>query len=154
MKFTAKEDIGAPIEAVFAALTDFDSFEKMGLRRGVQARRTDPWGGTGVGTSWLLDFSYRGKPRQIQAELTSFTRPTGMVSNSDSRVGSGRMEVRLLELAPNRTRVQVDLEVTPRTLPAKLLVQSLRLARGRVNDRYETRVGLFLRDIEARLVRA
>ncbi|MFC7705794.1 SRPBCC family protein [Plastorhodobacter daqingensis] len=154
MDFVTTEDLEAPIASVFSALTDFDAFEKMAARRGVQTRRTDGLPGAGAGMAWQLDFRYRGKPRRMTLLLADHQPPEQMRLTGDSRAVAGELLIELIELARNRTRVRVVLQVAPKTIPAKLLVQSLRLARARVNERYEARVRSFLKDLETRLQRA
>jgi hypothetical protein len=46
--------------------------------------------------------------------------------------------------------MHVVFELTPRTLTSRLFLQSLRLARSRVDRRFEQRVAQFTTDVEAR----
>ena len=53
MKLATREDIDAPIEAVFEQLSDFDGFERAALRRGAEVRahrRADRH--VGAGMAW------------------------------------------------------------------------------------------------------
>jgi hypothetical protein len=44
-------------------------------------------------------------------------------------------------LSPRRSRVRIDLEVKPKTLAARLFINTLRLAKGRVQARFERSLG-------------
>jgi hypothetical protein len=52
------------------------------------------------------------------------------------------MSVDLLELGKRRTRLTVVTEIRPRTLAARLFLQSLKLARSRITRRYQARIAL------------
>lgn len=39
-------------------------------------------------------------------------------------------------LSPRRSRVRMDLEVKPKTLAARLFINTMRLAKGRVQGRF------------------
>jgi uncharacterized protein YndB with AHSA1/START domain len=153
MQFSTCEDIDAPIGKVWGAVTDFDSFEHGARRRGAEVRRTDS-GGTGgaegAGAAWTVDFEFRGKPRRVEARVTAFEAPGHLRVDSVSGGLEGMLEVTLTSLSPRRTRMDISLELTPGSLSARLLVQSLKFARASLNRRFENRVEDFARGIETR----
>ncbi|WP_212524892.1 SRPBCC family protein [Actibacterium sp. MT2.3-13A] len=151
MQFTAKEDIAAPIEAVFAAATDFETFERGLLRRGVEVMRTDSLSRPGPGMGWEARFEFRGRPREVTVDLLRADPPEGLELAAESAGVRGQMTVDLVALSPRQTRMQVTLVLKPRTLPGRMLVQSMRLAKGSLLKRYRKGVRKFAREIEARL---
>ncbi len=62
----------------------------------------------------------------------------------------GAVDVNLQALSPTRTRVAVDVELTPKSLSAKLLMQPLKLAKIRLDTRFEERIEAYVREMEAR----
>ena len=56
MKFSTKEDIDAPIDAVFEMLCEFDQFERAAMRRGAEVQRVDQLAEPGVGMLWEAAF--------------------------------------------------------------------------------------------------
>ena len=153
MQFSAKEDIEAPIDFVFSQLTDFQAFERSALRRGAEVQRVDDKTSPGVGMAWDVMFELRGKMRELKMELTDLDSPNGMVLSSRSPAMGGDLVVDLVALARGRTRMSVDIDLRPKTLTSRLLVQSLKLARSNLTSRYETRVAGFARDLEDRYKR-
>ena len=150
MKFSTKEDIEAPIEFVFSQLSDFQSFERSALRRGAEVQRLDGHRAPSVGMAWDVAFKLRGKMRQMQMELTRYDPPNGMVFSSLSPKMGGDMVVDLVALSRGRTRLSVDIELHPRNLSSRLMVQSLKLARSSLTKRYHLRVAGFAKDLEDR----
>jgi hypothetical protein len=53
-------------------------------------------------------------------------------------------------LSRARTRLNVDLSVTPRNLAGRLLVQSMKLAKGKLGKRFRLRVAEYAMDVEER----
>ena len=150
MKFSTRQDIEAPIDFVFARATDFSSFERQALRRGVEIERVDENKEICVGLQWSAGFSFRGKPRRVQAELTEYEPPQRLFFQSVSGGVEANMEVEFLPLSRQRTRVRLGLTLMPRTLPARLLVQSLKFAKNNLDDRFAKRLVSFGRDVEER----
>ena len=150
MKFTTKEDIEAPIDAVFKAVSNFDAFERSALRRGARVQRVNRKTHPGTTIAWDVEFQFRGKPRKVLAELTEFDAPHRILIQSLSGGIEGEVAIDLVALSLNRTRLSVALEIKPKNLSARLMVQSLRLAKNKLTNRYRLRVANFATDVEDR----
>lgn len=150
MKFVTKEDIECPIAHVFAQSADFAGFERQALRRGANVRRTDQKPQYGLGSGWDVIFKFRGKDRQMQAVVTTWDPPNGYGVQSTS---SGIEAAVLLELVPlsrGRTRLSLTIDLVPKTIAARIMVQSMRLARGTLQRRLDLRMSDFASDIVER----
>lgn len=154
MKFSAREDVAAPIDRVFAALNDFDTFERQAMRRGAEVQRLDPMTQTGVGMRWKVYFKMRGRRREMDLELTRYDAPNEMVFDINSTGISGTFTVELLALSRSRTRMALALDITPLTLSARLFVQSLKLAKISLTKRFKLRVADYAKGLEERLERS
>lgn len=150
MKLTTREDIEAPIDYVFAQATDFDSFERQALRRGAEVYRTDALGVPGVGSEWKLRFSFRGSERNVAAKMVEFDAPNGFRAASEAGGLEGDVILDLMPLSPRQTRMQVTLDLRPRSLTGRLLIQSLKFAKNKITKRFSGRVSSFAQDIESR----
>ena len=150
MKFSTKEDVEAPIEAVFDMLCDFESFERSAMRRGAEVQRVDTMYKPGVGMTWNAVFPLRGKRRELTIEVVTFDRPNEIVIDSMSQGLAGQMSFELMPLSRNTTRVLVALEVKPLNLSARLWVQSLKLAKATLSKKYKDRVAEYARGMEDR----
>ncbi|MDO9525977.1 MAG: SRPBCC family protein [Gemmobacter sp.] len=147
MKFTAREDIEAPIAEVFAALTNYDGFERAAMRRGAEVVRETHKDAP----SWQVAFTYRGKQRRLSIRQVTADPPGTLRFSASATSVEGELAVDIVELGRRRTRMTVVTEVKPRTLAARLFLQSLKLARGKVTRRYQTRVAQLAKMIEDKL---
>lgn len=153
MKFSTREDVEAPIDAVFAMLCDFEGFERAAMRRGADVRRVDRLDDPGVGMQWTAVFELRGKRREMQIEMVQFDRPNEMVIHSTSQGLNGEMRFELIALSRSRTRVRVELEIKPKNLSARLFVQSLKLAKASLTKKYKLRVADYATTMEERYLK-
>ena len=153
MKFASKEDIAAPIDAVFDMISDFDGFERAAMRRGAEVQRTDTLQEPGVGMSWKARFTLRGREREMDVALTTYDRPNQMVFTGGSQNLDGEMVVDLVALSRQRTRMSVSIKLSPQSLSARLLVQSLKLARSNLNRKFHLRMADYAKDLEDRFSR-
>lgn len=150
MEFGTREDIEAPIAFVFEQMTDFKAIERAAMRRGAEVQRVDKMSGKGVGMMWDAAFELRGKTREIELELTEYDPPNGLVMASRSSGLGGKMVVDLVALSKTRTRVTMNVELEPKNLTARLLVQSLKLARKSIMSRLNERMIAYSNEIERR----
>ena len=148
MKFSTREDVEVPIDVVFTALSDFDGFERRAMRRGAEVERTDNLDAPGVGMSWKIGFKYRGRERTLKPKLTRFDPQSAMEVVSTSGGIEVVLIVDLVELSPARTRMAVGLEVKPNSLSARLLVQSMKLAKSNLTKRFKVAVADYAENIE------
>lgn len=150
MKFSSREDIEAPIETVFEMLSDFEGFERSALRRGAEVQRLDELSVPGVGMAWDAIFEMRGKRREIHIELEQYEHPSEMTFDITSPGMAGTFDLELISLSRQRTRMNVGLELRPQNLSARLLVQSLKLAKTSLTKRFKLRVAEYTKDMEDR----
>jgi hypothetical protein len=156
MQFTSKEDIEGPIDRVFAMITDFDSFERAAMRRGAEVARTDklrlpPQSPGCAGMAWKARFKLRGRDRVFTLNLVSLEVPNGYRVDFTVSGLDGDLAIDLVSMSRNRTRMTVAMELRPRTLAARLLVQSLKLARTNLSKRFALRVADYAKQLEDRL---
>lgn len=148
MKFSTKEDIEAPIEDAFALFSDFDQFERSALRRGGDVRRTDSPRQHGTGMTWDAQFKLRGKLRKVQAEMTEFSAPEGYCVEMQSNDIVAIASLELMSLSKSRTRAAMAIELKPKSLSGRLMVQTLRLGKTRLDKRFKAKAADFVRILE------
>lgn len=152
MELKASEDIEAPQEQVFAALSDFDMIERQALRRGVDIIRTGTTGDAPeAGMAWRAKFTFRGKTREAEVRLVSFVAPDRMTFHSVSGGLEADLEIDVVALSRNRTRINMVSVMHPKTLSARLLVQSLKLAKGGVEKRFRRKMAELAAGLETQL---
>ena len=151
MKFSTREDIDAPIQDVFDALTEFESFERSAMRRGAEVHRTDTLKEPGVGMTWRAAFRMRGRTRELDLKMVSMERPDELVIHATSSAVSGAFVIELMALSRSRTRVNIGLELTPLNLAARLFIQSLKLTKSKLTKRFKLRVAEYAQLMEERL---
>lgn len=154
MKFSTREDISAPIEQVYGALCDFEAFERQAMRRGIDVQRVDPLTQPGVGMRWRVKFSLRGRKRDMELELARFEPPNELFLDIHSTGIDAKFTIELLALSRSRTRMAISLDLTPLNLSARLLIQSLKLAKSNLTRRFKKRVADYAKGLEDRLQRS
>lgn len=148
MKLTTRQDIEAPLDVVYARLTDFEHFERMAMRRGAEVERTDRLKTPDVGMAWRLRFAFRGRPRTVAVRFADAEPGQHLDWAYDSPSLEGTVRAELVALSARRTRMTLAAEARPKTLAARLMLQSLRLAKGRLQRRFDVTAGQLANMVE------
>ena len=151
MQFSSKEDFDAPADEVFRLLSDFRTFEAEAVARGLDLTVPENRQPEQVGQQWVARFKFRGKQRQASIRLTQYDPSEQMRFDINAGGISGTFSIDLIPLSPQRTRMAVVLHLAPRTVPARILVQSLRLQKARLNRRFKLRVAQRVHDLDKRM---
>ncbi|MEM8579623.1 MAG: SRPBCC family protein [Pseudomonadota bacterium] len=148
MQLSTTEILTGHIEEVFEALSDFPRAERAAMARGVTVERLDALGVPSAGVKWRLGFFARGRDRQAEMEVTKFTRPT--VIRFEGHVGGLLFEtsVACRVADSNATEVTVATKLRAKSMSARVLVQSLKIARTRIAQRYRKSIRRILREVE------
>lgn len=141
MKLTAKTDLEVPAAFVFATLVDHPSWEREAIRHGVEVERPPGTPDSGVGAEWRIRGHFRGKARKVQIRIAEMTPGQRLALAVDSPSIEGVVQIEVMVLSPRRSRLRTDLEVKPKTLAARLFINTMRLAKGRVQARFERGLG-------------
>ncbi|PYE83959.1 SRPBCC family protein [Pseudoroseicyclus aestuarii] len=139
MKFAAKTEIAAPQQFAFDQLSDFARFEEAIRARGAQLQRQPAEQGL-LGTRWDGEVAFRGRHREVGAELTQWDPPAGYGLSVDSGGFVGDFVLALRPLDAARCALSVELVLEPTSMSARLMLQSLKLARGNLERRFSDRV--------------
>ena len=149
MDFRTHEDIKAPIAYVYERITNFQAFERQALRHGAQVSRLDGAGPVQAGSAWDVAFTFRNKDRELRATVAELTAPQEVVIDTEAKGLASLTQASLLALSAQTTRVEVKISLSAKSLSARLLLQSLKLARSNLQTRFEKRVREQLRGIQA-----
>ncbi|MBN8633232.1 MAG: SRPBCC family protein [Rhodobacterales bacterium] len=141
MKLTAKTDLEVPAAFVFAALTDTPTWEREAIRNGVEVERPPGTPDSGVGAEWRIRGHFKGKARKVLARIEELTPGQRLALSLDSPSIEGVVQIEVMVLSPRRSRLRTDLEIKPKTLAARLFINTMRLAKGRVQARFEKGLG-------------
>lgn len=137
MKFRVSEDVDAPRDVTFARFVDFREVEAEIVAHGAELSRAGSWLVPEVGRGWRGAVRLRGRLRPVASEITALQAPD--LCEIRTRVG-GMDAVHLMtftEMRADMTRVQAVLDLSAGTLSARLALQTLKLARGRVLQRLQ-----------------
>lgn len=141
MKLTAKTDLEVPAAAVFATLVDHPFWERDAVRNGAEVERLPGTPATGIGAAWSVRGQFRGKARKVQLTITELVENQRVVLALDGPTIEGSARFEVMVLSPRRSRLRVDVEFKPKTLSARLFINTMRLAKGRVQAKFESRLG-------------
>ena len=137
MKFKVADDVEAPVDWVWAGFTDFAAIEADIRAREADLSRVGDWKEAALGVAWRGSVPVRGKHRTIDARIAGFVPEERLLVESQIGGMACTYEVTFAPLAGGSTRVSVILELKASTLSARLLLQTLKIARRKVIQRLD-----------------
>ena len=153
MKLTAKTDLEAPVEFLHAYLCDNATWEREAIRRGVEVERPADMPLTGVGAGWRIKVPFRGRVRKVLLRVDEIVQDQTIAYSFEGQALVGTTVLEMKALSPRRCRLKVTIDAKPKTLAARLFLNTLRLARRKVEERFEKRVGQLGARVEERYAR-
>jgi hypothetical protein len=135
MKISARTDVETPREQVFAAASDFEAAEQRLAARGALIVRTETRLPPAAGIAWSTVARLRGRNRQIDSTLTRYSPPEGFEVTSVIGGMTVTFDLKLVALAPARTRIIVGFDLRASTFKARVVLQALRLGKRRLSER-------------------
>ncbi len=153
MKLTAKTDLEAPLFFLYACIADTDYWEREAVRRGVAIERPADVPLKRTGAVWLVQVPFRGRLRKFQLRIDSMVQDQSMTFSFEGQSMTGTAQLETKALSARRSRLRVTVEVKPKTLTARLFLNTLRLARRPAEARFEKRLGQLAARIEDRYAR-
>ena len=134
LKFRVADDIEAPVDwVVGGGFTDFAAIEADIRARDAELVRVGDWKEAALGVAWRGSVAV-SRASYVRSRHASRPFPARSVFVVESRIGGMgcHYEVSFVPLSATVTRVSVMLELKASTLSARLLLQTLKVARRRV----------------------
>lgn len=149
MKFSTRKDTDLPAEELFTAVSDFDRLERVLMHRGAQVNRIDPSQEPGTGMGWKIGFDWRGRHRVSRLEMQRYKRPEGYSLVGGSEAFDTRIDITVVALSRLRSRVIFEVDIRPRNMKARLLLQTAKLGKSQLDQKFERGVNRLLGELAA-----
>lgn len=152
MKFSTRMDTELNAADLFAAISDFDRLKTSIRRRRAQVKRLAPEV-TGS-MAWDIAFDWRGKRREFRFALSrhdpdEIIRLTGVSEAFDIVI-----DLMVVAMSRARARLICRADVRPRTMKARLVLQTAKLGKTQLDQRFAREVAQMLDQLTARRLAA
>ncbi|WP_347139619.1 hypothetical protein [Paracoccus sp. SSK6] len=149
MKFSTRIDTNIPASDLFDIAGDFSRSERALVARGVAVRRVDPAQEPGTGLGWVVDFNWRGQRRSVRLDVTRFDRPSHITLEGHSDQFDLSINMTVVALSRVKSRLLFETEVRPRSMRARLLLQTAKLGKSQLDRKYDQRITDFVTHLRA-----
>lgn len=144
MKLHVQQTAEAGIEACYAALSDFDAILQTGKQGQMQLTRLDAPAPIGTESRWDGQLESHGICKPVSIKVATLSPPEGYVLSGQADGIKARFSVALTPISSAQTLVDAELTLRASSLTGKVLLKSLRLAQGRLEDRLTSRLARLL----------
>lgn len=148
MQFSSVQDINAPLDFVFQQLSDFDSYESYAMRIGAEVKRMDQLTQKGAGLCWNINGEFRGKARKFDIQLTEYRPDTFLKFLVKSSGIEAEVSMEAMALTRKQSRIKATTVLIPKSISARLILQSAKLAKSSMNRKFNHRFWTYANFIE------
>ncbi len=134
MIFTASERIGAPREFVFARASEFDRLARAVEGRGAVVRPGEAAPGR---PRFEMEYPFRDSMWPVALELRSSAPVEAMEVGVEAAAVTAVAAFDFRDPLPEVTLVEMTVTLAPRNMQGRLLLGSLHMVRGRVQERLD-----------------
>lgn len=139
MKFSTRKDVNMTAQDLFRTLSDFDRLEQVIRNSRAEVTALDP--GVEGTKAWDIGFDWRGRRRVVRFALTRHDPDDALRLNGSSEAFDIVLDLTIVALTRARARVICEADLRPRTMKARLLVQTAKLNKTALDNRFAERVG-------------
>lgn len=147
MKFSTRMDTDLVATELFAAISNFDRFGQIIRRRRAQVEVLDP-ALTGS-LAWDLGFDLRGRRREFRFALSRHDPDEALRLTGVSELFNIEIDLMVVALTRSRSRLICRADVRPRTMKARLVIQTAKLGKAQLDERFAREVAGMLNDLTA-----
>lgn len=140
MKFSTRVDAEMPAPQLFDKANDFNRLEQLLTQRGASVTRIDPADEPGTGMGWNIAFDWRGRERALRLAVIQFDRPQHVVMKGQSESLDIVIDSTVIALSQSRSRLVFEVDVRPRNMRARLMLQTAKLGKARLDRRFDARI--------------
>lgn len=147
MKFSTRCESDLPVADLFDQICDFEGLEHLLLRRGAVPKRLDPHQQPGVGAGWDISFNWRGRLRELRLVVDRFERPERLVLSGQSDSFDIGIDITFVGLSRTRSRLLFEVDIRPRTMRARLMLQTAKLGKSQLDRKFDQRIRSFVNEL-------
>ena len=100
--------------------------------------------------AWDLAFDQRGKRREMRMDMAQLDRPEKIVILGGSEALAIAVEMTVIALTRSKSRLMFEVEVKPRNMRARLMLQTAKLGKAQLDRKFADRVSKFFGDLTTR----
>ena len=97
--------------------------------------------------NWVIGFDWRGRHREFTLEVTRFDAPELIEMHGRSDQFEITIRMTVVALAATRSRLIFELDLAPLGMKARLLLQTARLGKGRLDRKFAHRIAEFVNQL-------
>lgn len=137
MEISYQSIIKVPQAFAFARATDFERFESEGFGNLAAFEPRSEIRAPKIGARWRTAAEFQGRPRRFSLQLLQLEEPGKMVLGNKSEKYDIEAHFDFVEAGVEETEFHFRLDAKANSITAKLILQTIQLARSRIEKSME-----------------